>query len=195
MTASGRISSASAIAEPSAAPGGCGVPAANSRISRTWAGPAIGRALRGTQGVSIACSASRAKFSGPIFTAPRLKLTRRVRLFAGANQIQNRGPTVNGMAAERTPVAIAVSRVDLSLIRDPAGRSESPWATHGRSFRKGGTEGSNPLSSSGESGANLSKTPMQAQRNGATNRALITPASGKRRKGLRTWSRVFHAPW
>jgi hypothetical protein len=84
MTASGRISSASAIAEPSAAPDGCGVRAANSRISRTWgAGPAIGRGLRGTQGVSIACSASRAKFSSPIFTAPRLKLTRRVRLFGG----------------------------------------------------------------------------------------------------------------
>src|SRR5205807_1056222 len=31
-----------------------------------------------------------------------------------------------------------------------------PWATHGRPFCKGGTEGSNPLSSSGESGANSS---------------------------------------
>ena len=149
MTASGRISSASAIAEPSAAPGGCGVRAANSRISRTWAGPAIGRGLHGTQGASIACAARRAKFSGPIFTAPRLKLTRRVRRFGGANQIRNLGPTVNGMAAERTPVAIAVSREDLSLIGIQPVVRDLPSATHGRTFRKGGTEGSNPLPCSG----------------------------------------------
>src|SRR5208282_618075 len=47
--------------------------AANSRISRTCAGPTIGRGLRGTHGVPIACSAIRAKLSGPILTAPRLR--------------------------------------------------------------------------------------------------------------------------
>ena len=41
----------------------------------------------------------------------------RDRLTAGANQIRNLGPTVRDL----------------------------PWATHGRPFRKGGTEGSNPL--------------------------------------------------
>src|SRR6266550_9071802 len=43
-------------------------------------------------------------------------------LSAGANEIRNLGPTVNGTAAERT-APIAVSREDLSLIQDPAGRS------------------------------------------------------------------------
>jgi len=52
---------------------GCRSHAASSRISRTCAGPAIGRGLRGTHGVSIASSAMRAKLSAPILTAPRLR--------------------------------------------------------------------------------------------------------------------------
>src|ERR1700680_1911967 len=47
--------------------------AASSRISRTCAGPLIGRGLRGTHGVPIACSAIMSKLSGPILTAPRLR--------------------------------------------------------------------------------------------------------------------------
>ena len=51
---------------------------------------------------------------------------------------------------------IAVSREDMSLIRGLAGHSGS--ATPGKPFRKSGTDGSNPLSSSGESSANLTSS-------------------------------------
>jgi hypothetical protein len=45
---------------------------ANSRISRPCAWPAIGRGLRGTHGVPIACFAISSKLYRPILTAPRL---------------------------------------------------------------------------------------------------------------------------
>jgi hypothetical protein len=54
------------------------------------------------------------------------------------------------------PQPIAISREDQSLIRDPSQSfRDLPSATPGRPFRKSGTEGSNPLSSSVESSANL----------------------------------------
>ncbi len=47
--------------------------AANSKISRTCEGPVMGRGLRGTHGVSMACSAMRSKLSGPTLVARRLR--------------------------------------------------------------------------------------------------------------------------
>src|ERR1700716_2945296 len=41
-------------------------------------------------------------------------------LTPGGNGIRNLGPTVNGTAAERAPVAIAVSRKELSLDTRPS---------------------------------------------------------------------------
>ncbi|HEX3664788.1 MAG TPA: pyridoxamine 5'-phosphate oxidase family protein [Rhizomicrobium sp.] len=78
---------------------------------------------------------------------------------AGGNGIRNLGPTVNGTAAERAPVAIAVSRKELSLDTRPSVVQNLPSATHGRPFARGGTEGSNPPSSSGESDANATFGP------------------------------------
>ena len=53
------------------------------------------------------------------------------------------------------PQPIAISREDQSLIQDPSQSfRDLPSATPGRPFRKSGTEGSNPLSSSKESIAN-----------------------------------------
>jgi hypothetical protein len=72
-------------------------------------------------------------------------------LSAGANQIRNLGPTVDRMAAERTPVAIAVLRVDLSLIGAQPVIRDLPWATHGRPFVKAGPRFES-ASFSGESG-------------------------------------------
>jgi hypothetical protein len=55
------------------------------------------------------------------------------------------------MPAERAPAAIPVSREDLSLIR---GQLVVPVRRHQADpFVRGGTDGSNPLSPSGESGA------------------------------------------
>ena len=72
---------------------------------------------------------------------------RKFGLSAGANEIRNLGLAVygprRGRAANRHLAGTPASRSGISLRQHP-----------GRNFRESGTEGSNPLSSSGESAAN-----------------------------------------
>lgn len=63
------------------------------------------------------------------------EFTGETRLAGGGKRIRTIGPIAKRTAAERAPAAIAISRQDLSLIRDPAGRSGiSLWQYPANSF-------------------------------------------------------------
>src|SRR5437773_11117867 len=78
------------------------------------------------------------------------------RLFAGGNRIRTVGPAEKETAVESGPAADHRRRARRPVLNDPIQLigPASPFGNSRETFRKSGTDGSNPVPSSGESIAN-----------------------------------------
>jgi hypothetical protein len=81
----------------------------------------------------------------------------RTRLAAGGNRVRTIGPAEKETAVERGPAADHRRLARRPVLNDPIQLigPASPFGNSRETLRKSGTDGSNPVLSSGESGANL----------------------------------------
>jgi hypothetical protein len=85
----------------------------------------------------------------------------RIRLAGGGNRVRTIGPAEKETAVERGPAADHLRLARRPVLNDPIQLigPASPFGNSRETLRKSGTDGSNPALSSGESTANLTKTP------------------------------------